>query len=75
MIGGAVPARRPLCLDACDATAEKAASADVVEPVDTRDLKSLGLARAGSIPAVRTIAPFVIMIRWPAEKGTLAALA
>jgi hypothetical protein len=26
----------------------------VAEPVDARDLKSLGLARAGSIPAVRT---------------------
>ncbi len=27
----------------------------MAEPVDARDLKSLGLARAGSIPAVRTM--------------------
>jgi hypothetical protein len=29
-------------------------SARVVEPVDTRDLKSLGLSRAGSTPAPGT---------------------
>ena len=30
-------------------------AADVAELVDARDLKSLGLARTGSIPVVRTI--------------------
>ena len=29
--------------------------ADVAEPVDARDLKSLGLGHPGSIPGVRTI--------------------
>ena len=34
----------------------------MAELVDARDLKSLGLARAGSIPAVRTISGSAIMM-------------
>ena len=33
----------------------KGGQADVAKLVDARDLKSLGLAHAGSIPAVRTM--------------------